>query len=477
MRLGALSLINSEVVMPVQIKDRSTADAANTFREKAAAKRAELLDPNKTFSADELRAAETEISAFEQRAAMIAGFTPDNEIEDQGGLGRDGVVVDAATRGAPEPEGRAKGHARRMEQLRKSVEDEFGGPNSLILALARRSIMPLTSSQQRVINEIDAMTKRTITAETGSDSGSEYLLPLQQVESIFSVGMSVAGILQKARRFSVRGRTLRIPYLVQSDGDTNRPMAGGIADVVIVGEGASKTEFEPKFLQRLLTVYKYAGYTEIADETLADDMTGELSPTIQGVIGGQIMNKVNEDMTSDGTGTAMPMGAFHANNASRYLQTRKTVNTFKVEDVFNMYAHHVLGPASTWYIHPSVVPQLMNMTLGGTTMVTWTTSLQGRPQMMLLGLPVEVTPLTAVLGTEADVCLGNAEFYAAAIRQALTIETSIHYRFRNDITAYRFFARAGGLPIPDGTYSYKASGSIKAWEVSPFVVLDNTATA
>lgn len=463
--------------MPVQIKDRATADAANTFRAKAAAKRAELLDATKTFSKDELVAAESEISAFEQRAALIAGFTPDNEIEAQGGISKDGVVVDALTRGAPEPEDRAKGHARRMEQLRKSVEDEFGGPNSLILALARRSVAPLSTGQQRVLAEIDKMTQRTITAETGGASGSEYLLPLQQVESIFMVNMDVPGILQKARRFSVRGRTLRIPYLVQSDGDVNRPMAGGIADVTIVGEGASKTEFEPTFLQRLLTVYKYAGYTEIADETLADDMTGELAPTIQSVVGGQIMNKINEDMTSDGTGTAQPMAAFHVNNPSRLLQTRKTVNTFKVEDVFNMYAHHVLGPLSTWYIHPSVVPQLMNMTLGGTTLISWTTSLQGRPQMMLLGLPVEVTPLTAILGTEADVCLGNAAFYAAAIRQALTIETSIHYRFRNDLTAYRFFARAGGIPIPDGTYSYKSAGSAKVWEVSPFVVLDNTATA
>jgi hypothetical protein len=59
------------------------------------------------------------------------------------------------------------------------------------------------------------------------------------------------------------------------------------------------------------------------------------------------------------------------------------------------------------------------------------------------------------------------------VRTALTIQSSIHYKFRDDITAYRFFARAGGLPIPTSTYSYKSTASTKDYAVSPFVVLDD----
>lgn len=456
--------------MPVQIKDRNTFDKANTFRTQAADLRSKLLDESVPLTKDEMMKIEGEIMALEHRAATVAGFTPENEIESQGGLGD--LSTRTANHTGAEPQERAYG--AQIDDLRREVRSAFGGPNGMLLALAQRTLKPLNSRQQAVISKIDELTVRTISASDAA-TGAEYLLPLQQEESIFQVPVEVGGIFSSARRFAVRGRTLRIPYLVQTDGTVNRPMAG-IADVTIVGEAASKTEFEPKFLQRLLTVYKYAGYTEIADETLSDDMTGDLAPTVQNVIGGQIVNKINEDITIDGNGSSQPLGAFNAANSSIYVQTRKSANSFKIEDVFNMYARHVLGPASSWYIHPSVVPQLMNLSLSGTTLVTFVTGLNGRPQMQLLGLPIVVTPLMAVLGTQADVALGNGAFYAMALRQALTVESSIHYRFRNDITAYRFFARAGGIPIPDGTYSYKAVNSVKQYAVSPFVVLDDVVT-
>lgn len=458
--------------MPVQIKDRSTFDKANGFRSQAADLRAKLLDESVPLTKDEMLRIEDEIKALEHRAATVAGFTPENEIEAQGGVGSD-LVTRAAGHSAAEPADR--NYAQQMDDLRREVRSAFGGPNQMLLSLAQRTLKPLNSRQQAVLAKIEDLTTRTISASDPA-GGAEYLLPLQQEESIFQVPVEVGGIFSTARRYAVRGRTLRIPYLVQTNGDVNRPMAG-IADVTIVGEAAAKTEFEPKFQQRLLTVYKYAGYTEIADETLVDDMTGDLAPTVQNVIGGQIINKINEDITIDGNGSSQPMGAFNTSNPALYKQTRKTASSFKIEDVFNMYARHLLGPASSWFIHPSVVPQLMNLSLSGTTLVTFVTGLNGRPQMQLLGLPIVVTPLMAVLGAEGDVALGNGAFYAMALRQALTVESSIHYKFRNDITAYRFFARAGGIPIPDGTYSYKAANSVKQYAVSPFVVLDDVVTA
>ncbi len=65
-----------------------------------------------------------------------------------------------------------------------------------------------------------------------------------------------------------------------------------------------------------------------------------------------------------------------------------------------------------------------------------------------------VTDLLPTLGTEGDVALVNGDFYAMGLRQALTVESSIHYKFVNDITTYRFVARAGGIPLPTSTYAY-----------------------
>lgn len=460
--------------MAVKTKSRANADAAAKLRADAAELRSKLLDLSTPLGMDEIRNIEDQSKALEARAAVIANFTPDEEIQDQG------TNFDLSTgelRSTPhrEEEKKSKRYADRVAELRNEVEEAFGGQNGLILALARSKggVQELNTRQARVVAALKEMAQRTITAQDGNASNAEVLLPLQQETSIFQVPVEVAGIISSARRFAVRGRQLYIPYLVQTDATgSNRPMAG-IADVQIVGEAGLKTEFEPKFDQRLLTVFKYAGYTEIADETLADDMTGELAPTVQNVIGGEIYNKVNDHLTMDGTGSSQPLAAFNNANPALLKVARKTANSFKIEDVFNMYARHVMGAASAWYIHPSVIPQLFNLTLSGTTLVSYVTGLNGRPQMQLLGLPVIVTPLMKILGLQGDVALGNGAFYAMALRQALTIESSIHYKFRNDITAYRFYMRAGGIPIPDGTYSYKAAASTKEWETSPFVVLDD----
>lgn len=434
--------------------------AAAELRAQADAMRAELLDATKAFTADEVRTKTDAINALEQRAAAAAGFTPDAELARQGS-------PELAQRSAPEAA--ASADPADLATITKDVRAAFGGPNGFLLAMARRSIHGLTETQKRVAAQVEAFHARTIVGTASDATGGEFLLPLQQVNSIFTTQMGVGGILETAQRFPVAGRTLRIPYAKQTNALVSRPMAG-IANVAIVGEAAEKPEKEITFAQRLLTVYKWAAYTELSDEILADDFTGDLAPTVQAMVGGQIVNAINESVTIDGTGSSQPLGAFNGSNASLVKVERKTANKFAIEDAFGMYARHIVGPQSRWYIHPSVLPQFMSLAVGDTTLVT---NLSSGAPMQLLGIPVVVTPLVSVLGTEGDVCLGNGAFYALALRQALTVESSIHYKFRHDITAYRFLARAGGLPIPDGTYSYKAANSAKTYEVSPFVVLDD----
>lgn len=459
--------------MPVVMKDRR----ANELKAKADAIRAELLDATKEFTKDEVEKRVGEISSLEQRANLAAGYTPQEEIEDQGG--DDIVTRNAPGRNDPTDVDRngvsrraETVHQRKIAELRASVEKEFGGPNSLILALAQRNVKPLKTRQQQVLDAIEEFQTRTIIGTASDSSGGEYLLPLQQVASIFTVQPETPGIFDQARRYPVSGRTLRIPYMVQTNGDYTRPMSG-FANVSIVGEAGSKPEKQPTFAQRLLTVYKWAAYTEFGDEMLADDFTGELAPTVTEAVGGQVVRVINESVTFDGTGSSEPLGAFNNANTALHKVVRTTQNLFKTADAFEMYARHVHGPKSRWYIHPSVLPSFMNLTLAGTTLVTTLRDLNGQPQMQLLGIPVVVTPLVAVLGSQGDVCLGNADFYALAVRTALTIESSIHYKFQNDVTAYRFFARAGGIPIPTSTYSYKSTASTKDYAVSPFVVLDD----
>jgi len=447
---------------PLVSKNRAAAE----LREKAHKIRHDLVDANNSFTAEEVERMTGEIRSLEMRAQAAADFTPDAEVARQGG--DEGLVrVDTAERKE------FAGMADAASEVRSVIANAFPNIGSYLRAIKHGTS---NAAQIAALKQADQMT-RTI---TGSTNGGEYLLPLTQVPEIFSVSNQQPGLFQYARRYNVPGRSLRIPYLVQDEGTTvlNRPMAGKIANVTIVGEGATKPEREPTFGQRLLTMYKYAAVTQFGDELLGDDFTGELPSEVTTAVGGQIVNKMNEDITIDGTGSSQPLGALNNNNTSLIAVNRATASNFTAADAFSMYQQHTHGPNSVWMVSRRVLAKLFALQTTNNTMVTWIANLRDKPQMLLLGLPVIVTDLLPTLGTKGDVALVNGDFYAMGLRQALTVESSIHFAFVNDVTTYRFVARGGGIPLPTSTYAYKVDGSgNKVDPHSPFVVLDVPASS
>lgn len=448
---------------PLVSKNRAAAE----LREKAHKIRHDLVDASNSYTAEEVEKMTGDIRSLEMRAQAAAEFTADAEVARQGG--DEGLVrVDA---GGDRTEFANMGDA--MQEVRSTIVNAFSNVGSYIRAATRG---PANAAEAAALKQVDQFT-RTI---TGSTNGGEYLLPLTQVPEIFSVSNQQPGLFQYARRYNVPGRSLRIPYLVQDEGTTtlNRPMAGKIANVSIVGEGATKPVREPTFGQRLLTMYKYAAITQFGDELLGDDFTGELPSEVTTAVGGQIVNKMNEDITIDGSGSSEPLGALNANNGSLIAVNRATASTFTAADAFSMYEKHTHGPNSAWMISRRVLNKLFALQTTNNTMVTWLANLRDKPQMLLLGLPVIVTDLLPTLGTKGDVALVNGDFYAMGLRQALTVESSIHVAFIQDVTTYRFVARGGGIPLPTSTYAYKVDGAgNKVDPHSPFVVLDVPASS
>jgi HK97 family phage major capsid protein len=448
---------------PLVSKNRAAAE----LREKAHKIRHDLVDATNSYTAEEVEKMTGDIRSLEMRAQAAAEFTPDAEVARQGG--DEGLVrVDA---GGERTEFANMGDA--MQEVRSTIVNAFSNVGSYIRAATRG---PANAAEAAALKQVDQFT-RTI---TGSTNGGEYLLPLTQVPEIFSVSNQQPGLFQYARRYNVPGRSLRIPYLVQDEGTTtlNRPMAGKIANVSIVGEGATKPVREPTFGQRLLTMYKYAAITQFGDELLGDDFTGELPSEVTTAVGGQIVNKINEDITIDGSGSSEPLGALNANNGSLIAVNRATASTFTAADAFSMYEKHTHGANSAWMISRRVLNKLFALQTTNNTMVTWLANLRDKPQMLLLGLPVIVTDLLPTLGTKGDVALVNGDFYAMGLRQALTVESSIHVAFIQDVTTYRFVARGGGIPLPTSTYAYKVDGSGNKVDAhSPFVVLDVPASS
>ncbi|MCW5591049.1 MAG: phage major capsid protein [Burkholderiales bacterium] len=458
-------------VTPMVSKDRTAAK----WRDEANKVRAQMLDEKVTLTREQAEKMQADIAVFEARAQAAAGFTGDEEISRQGGEG-DLVRIDGSEEGRRDE--RKEASFRTMKDAHDEVRAELRTvfPSMGAFLRACRNGVDAGGEEASVLKRVAEMT-RTI---TGSTFGGEYLLPLTQVQEIFSISNQQPGLMERSRRYNVPGRSLRIPYLKQDEGTNilNRPMAGKIAAIAIVGEGQEKPAREPSFGQRVLEMFKYAAHTPFGDEILSDDFTGELPGEVISAVGSEIMNQLNAHCTIDGTGTGMPLGALNANNGAILAVNRTSAGDFTVDDAFAMYVRHTLGPNSVWLVSRRVNEKLMRMTLTNNGLVTWLTDLRSAPVMLLLGIPVVVTDFLNPLGSRADVALVNGDFYAFGLRQALTVESSIHAKFIDDVTVYRFFARGGGIPLPTSTYAYKVDGSgNKVDPHSPFTILDVPASS
>jgi len=474
----------STTVEPVANKPFTLATknrAAQELRAQANAIRDELMDASKPMTADEIRQKQDAMAALHARANIIAEFTADAEIDRQGGTG-DGITKVTG------PENRAddrlqtrKGRMKmqdRINDLAERISTEFNDVRHF-LSVAVAGTNPIENDRQRkLVDEARTLT-RAIVGTAGDVSGGEFVLPLTQVQSIFSLANIQQGLLQRARSYNVPGRTLRIPYLAQTDDGqsstvNNRPMAGQIANVGIVGEGSTKPIRQPVFGQRLLTVFKYAAITQVSDELLGDDFTGELPAEFVNAVGQQTLNAVNEDITISGTdvsGATMPAGALRPSSPYNIAVARQTAGTITTQDLFSMYAQHTHGPNSVWLASRRTIQAIYALSLTAGSMVTFLRDLRGLPEMMILGYPLVLTDILNTLGTPGDLALVNPDFYAFALRQALTVESSRDYAFIQDLTTYRFVVRAGGIPINTGRYAYKYGTSAGIDEHSPFVYL------
>ena len=441
---------------------------ANELRAQAQAIMAEIQDTAKPLTADELKTKTDAFHALTTRAQFLADHTPDAEVDRQGGTGTEVQRIS--------PEEAARQHIPaslkgRVEQFRANITAQFGGTANY--CRAARGQVNVNPAQQKVLEEAKALT-RTIVGTASDASGGEFLLPLEQENNIFRVDNTLPGLLQRARMYSMKGRTKRIPALVQDNSDLTRPLSS-ISAITIVGEGDAKPVREPQFRQRLLTAFKYAAISKIADEMLDDDFTGDLEPAMTMAVGGEILNQINFDITIAGGGTTAPVGALHTSaNPALIKVTRTTQNRIKFADALNMYVRFTHGPNAFWIISRRAIAELFQFELSTGSPLVFLNSMAMNPAgANLLGYPVVVSDFLNTLGAEGDFGLINPDHYAAALRRQLTVESSIHVEFVNDVTTWRFFARGGGIPIPLAPYAYQSASSTNVDEHSPFVVLDD----
>jgi HK97 family phage major capsid protein len=323
--------------------------------------------------------------------------------------------------------------------------DRFLSFGEQLMAVARAS-MPGNRIDRRL------MTNRAISgmSETVQSDGGFLVQPdfaATLIQNVFETGK----LASRVNRISLGAgkNSLKINGIDESSRATGSRW-GGI-QMYWLDEAGTKTKSKPKFRQIELSVKKLIGLCYATDELLEDAnaLGSVISQAFQNEMGFMV-----DAAIFAGTGAGQPLGILNAaSTINQAKETGQTASTVVYENIVKMWSR--LLPDSqanaVWLINQNVFPSLATMGLavgtGGSAVYLPPGGASASPYASLLGRPVIPMEQCETLGTSGDIVLGDfGNGYIVIDKGSMKQDMSIHVRFINDESVFRFVYRIDGQP-------------------------------
>jgi HK97 family phage major capsid protein len=279
----------------------------------------------------------------------------------------------------------------------------------------------------------------------GSDTGAGggFLVPEEFRSELLAASLEAAVVRPRSTVVPMSSSTLSIP--TADDTSHASSLFGGVT-AAWTEESAQLDDSEPKFGRVKLDAKKLTAYTEAPNELVND------TPGFDAII-----NKIfpaavawyEDSAFIAGTGVGEPLGFLNSGAAVEVAkESGQAADTIVWENILRMFAR--LLPSSmnraVWIANPNTFYELATMGLvvgtgGGPTMVS--NFAQPAPTT-ILGRPLIFSEHMKTVGDSGDIALVDLDYYLIGDRQTMSLETSPHYKFRNDQTAIRLVERADG---------------------------------
>lgn len=257
------------------------------------------------------------------------------------------------------------------------------------------------------------------------------------------------------------------------DSTTNVGSVFGGVTTYWVEEGGDLPESEGTFGAATLDAKKLVAYAEARNELVRD------WSAFGAWIGASMPRALafSEDLAfMSGTGVGEPAGALNPTTNTALVvvnaESGQASHTIVWENVVSMFARMMpqsMGKAF-WIASVDTFRELATMALSvgtGGAPVWLNNGVEG-PPMRLLGRPVYLSEKTpGALGAAGDLSFIDPSFYLVGDRQAMSAESSEHYKFKSDRTVYRVIQRVDGTPWLKSGIEPANGGP----ELSPFVQL------
>lgn len=341
------------------------------------------------------------------------------------------------------------------------VESEFTGAADYFQTIWHNA--PRTPQHDEKMNRI-----RTISNAFSSNDGSAggFLVPETMRSELLQIALEDSIVRGRATVIPMSTPSVLMPF--NDDPSHVSSVFGGIT-AYWTEEAGSMTASNPTFGQKRLNAHKLTAYTEVPNELLADGIAFEAY--IRNAFPSALAF-YEDDAFINGNGVGQPLG--YQNSTAAVTVTKETGQpsaTILWDNIVKMYSRMLpssLGKA-VWIIPPAAFAELATMALnvgtGGSAI--WLNNGQVGPPMTILGRPVIVTEKAPALGSAGDVSFVDFSYYMIGDRQAMTAESSNHYKFQNDVTAFKVTERVDGRIWLGSALTPKNNGAT----LSPVVLL------
>jgi HK97 family phage major capsid protein len=349
-----------------------------------------------------------------------------------------------------------------QQAMGAAVDKEFANSGDYF-----RSIWHLT--RQDAALQAKLMRLRNAFSSTVPSEGG-FLIPENLRSQLLMVALETA--IVRPRAMVVPMESLRVPFPAIDETSHVSSVFGGIVGYW-TEEGAALVESSASFGRIVLDAKKLTAYTEIPNELLSDSI-GSFMAFIDQLFP-QAISFYEDSAFLTGSGVGEPLGVY---NGAGVISQARTGGGAAIEfdDVVNMYSRMLpssLGRA-VWVASINTLPSLLKMVItvaagdsvGPPLFLTGQQAI-GSPPMTLLGRPIVFTEKVPAAGSAGDLSFVDFGYYLVGDRQVMSAQSSPHYRFGNDKTAYRIIERVDGRPWLNSALTPKNGGPT----LSPYVSL------
>ncbi len=295
-----------------------------------------------------------------------------------------------------------------------------------------------------------------------------FLIPPEFSTALLDAMAQAGELAPKCRDFPVNNN-LSLPFVNITTQATS--WTGGVL-VYKPAEGVTKTASLPQFAKQELHLHKMTAVVYTTDELLSDSPVA-LETFLTTMVSTEMALTKDEDIVN-GSGAGEAQGLMNAPClVSVTKETDQPADTIVTENVLKM-ASRMYAPSyrnSVWLISQDSMPQIGTLALvvgtGGAPV--FIADIKNPLGSSLLGRPIIWSPHCQTVGTTGDIILADFSQYITIgkIGKSMDVATSIHLKFLEDETAFRFVVRFDGAPWWATARTPKHGSST----VSPFVAL------